>query len=210
MEASPIAPETPAGQIIGHLQRHGEATVRELEEVLGVSTTAVREHLLHLEARGLVQSRSVRHGPGRPHRVYCLSPLGQRAVPSSYDRLAALLLREIASRAGPEALESLLGAVGERLAEEYRGAVAGGDLRQRLDQLHAALAARGIPSEVAPDGAGLQVFACPYLDVAREHAAVCAMERQMLEHVLGEPLRLDSAIREGQRSCRFVVHGYEA
>src|ERR1051325_8826414 len=111
--------ESPAGKILAHLQRHGEATVRELEEVLQVSTTAVREHLTHLQARELVATRLVRHGPGRPHLVYFLTPKAQSLFPKHYDTLVNLLLREIAGQEGPERLQVILDAVGARLAEEY-------------------------------------------------------------------------------------------
>jgi predicted ArsR family transcriptional regulator len=205
MTVMPYAPESPAGRILAHLQRHGEASVKELEELLGISTTAVREHLTHLEARDLLATRLVRSGPGRPRLEYFLTPRAQELFPKEYDTLITLLLREIASREGPDRLQVLLDAVGARLAEEYRGQISGEDLAERLMRLRDALESRGIPAEVQSSGEGLRMFACPYLDVAQEHEAVCAMERRMLESVLGETIQLEGTIREGMRSCRFTV-----
>jgi predicted ArsR family transcriptional regulator len=37
--------ESPLWHIVEHLQRNGSATIRELEDLLGVTTTAVRQHL---------------------------------------------------------------------------------------------------------------------------------------------------------------------
>ena len=54
-------------------------------------------------------------------------------------------------------------------------------------------------------GDGVEVFACPYLDIAQEHAGVCTMERRMIEQVLGETIALEGTIREGRRSCHFTV-----
>ena len=51
----------------------------------------------------------------------------------------------------------------------------------------------------------VELFACPYLDVAQEHAGVCTMERRMIEQVLGETIALEGTIREGRRSCHFTV-----
>ena len=73
MAATLFASESPAGKILAYLQRHGEATVKQLEELLGISTTAVREHLTHLEAKNLVTTKLVRRGPGRPHALYFLT-----------------------------------------------------------------------------------------------------------------------------------------
>lgn len=205
MTVTPIAPESQAGKILAHLQRHGEATVRDLEELLGISTTAVREHLTHLEAKDLLGTRLARSGPGRPRLVYFLTPRAQEQFPKQYDTLVTLLLREIASREGPEQLQTLLDAVGARLAEEYRVEVDGDDVADRLRRLREIMESRGIPAEVPSSGAALQMFACPYLDVAQEHAAVCTMERRMLESVIGEAIRLESTIREGHRSCHFML-----
>src|SRR5919206_3923135 len=139
--------ESPAGKILAYLQRHGEGTVKALEELLGISTTAVREHLTHLQAKDLIATRLVRQGPGRPHAVYFLTDEAQNLFPKEYDILTNMLLREIASQEGPDRLQVLLDAVGARLAEEYRGQVSGAELPERLAGLRAALERRGIPVE---------------------------------------------------------------
>lgn len=206
MTVTPYTLGTQAGKILAHLQRHGEATVKELEELLGISTTAVREHLTHLEAKDLLGTRLARSGPGRPRLVYFLTQRAHELFPKQYDTLVTLLLREIASREGPDQLQVLLDAVAARLAAEYGGQVDAEHLAERLQQLRDAMEARGIPAEVR-SAESLQVFACPYLDVAQEHAAVCTMERRMLESVLGETIRLEGTIREGRRSCHFALGG---
>lgn len=205
METATITAGSPAAIIVDHLQRHGEATVRDLTSVLGVSATAVREHITHLQAKRLIDSRLVRHGPGRPHQVFFLTQHAQNLFPKEYDTLVTLLLREIMSREGPEGTEHLLEAVSKRLAEEYRGQITGEELEQRLAALRTALESRGIPVAVKPASDGLQIFACPYLDVAQEHAAVCTMEQRMLEQLLGETLYIEGTIREGRKSCHFYV-----
>jgi predicted ArsR family transcriptional regulator len=205
MAATRFTSESPAGKILAYLQRHGEATVKQFEVLLGISTTAVREHLTHLEAKDLVTTKLVRRGPGRPHALYFLTDAAQDLFPKEYDTLSTMLLREIASQEGPDRLQVLLNAVGTRLAEEYRGPAAGAELPERLLALCASLERRGIPVELLPDGDSFKLFACPYLDVAQEHAGVCAMERRMVEQVLGEQIVLESTIREGGRSCHFTV-----
>jgi DeoR family suf operon transcriptional repressor len=197
--------ESPAGKILNHLQRHGEATVKDLEELMGISTTAVREHLTHLQAKDLVATRLVRNGPGRPHAVYFLTAEAHSLFPKEYDTLTNMLLREIASQEGPARLQRLLDAVGARMAEEYGGQVAGEGIDERLEALRVALERRGIPVEIQPSGDSFRLFACPYFDVMQEHAGVCAMERRMVEQVLGEQIVLEGTIREGRRSCHFTV-----
>lgn len=197
--------ESAPGQILQHLQRHGEAAIKDLAELLGVSTTAVREHLVHLQAEGLVVARAERRGPGRPRLVYALSEKAQSSFPKQYDRLISSLLRELIAMEGPDMVEILLDRVSRRLANEYADRMAGGDMSARLDELRAMLEQRGVPAEVAPERDGIKFFACPYYDVAHLHPQVCSMERQMIEYVLGEKLDLLNTIREGGHTCNFVV-----
>jgi predicted ArsR family transcriptional regulator len=188
-----------------HIQRHGQSTIKELEDVLGVSTTAVREHLAHLQANGFVATNTRRSGPGRPRLVYKLTHKAQSLFPKHYDLLIHLMLQELTAEDGIERVERLLERVGQRMADEYADRVSAGDVQDRLDELHASLEARGIAAAVEDEGTGFAIHSCPYFDVAQEHAEVCAMDRQMFEHVLGEEVTLERSIREGHHHCHFTV-----
>jgi predicted ArsR family transcriptional regulator len=194
-----------AGQILQYLQRSGEATVKDLAALLGVSATAVRDHLVHLQAEGLVDARSERYGPGRPRLVYTLSEQARSRFPKQYDRLITGLLRELIAFEGADKVEQLLERVSRRLADEYAGQMEGTGMAERLDELRGLLEQRGVPAEVAEARDGIRLFACPFYDIAQDHPEVCSMERQMIEYVLGEKLALESTIREGAHTCRFVV-----
>lgn len=203
------ATTSPAGQILQYLQRHGEATVKDLAALLGVSATAARDHLVHLQAEGLVTARAERYGPGRPRLVYTLSDEARSRFPKQYDRLITGLLRELIALEGPDKVEQLLERVSRRLADEYADRMAGSDVPARLGELRRLLEQRGVPAEVAESGDGIRLFACPFYDVAQDHPEVCSMERQMIEFALGEKLSLESSIREGAHTCRFVVRSGE-
>jgi predicted ArsR family transcriptional regulator len=196
---------SPAGTILRHLQRQGQATIKELEEVLGVSTTAVREHLVNLQVDGLIATRSERRGPGRPRLVYALTDKARSQFPKQYDTLIKLVLREIGADEGPAKVEQILARVSQRLADEYSDHIQGVDVKARLAELRTLLESRGVPAEVAPDGDAIRLFACPYYDIAQAHPEVCSMERQMIEYVLGEKVAIGKTIREGHHNCQFVV-----
>jgi predicted ArsR family transcriptional regulator len=205
MEVIGFRDSSPASIILRHIQRHGQSTIKELEDVLGVSTTAVREHLAHLQANGFVATNTRRSGPGRPRLVYKLTHKAQSLFPKHYDLLIHLMLQELTAEDGIERVERLLERVGQRMADEYADRVSAGDVQARLDELHASLEARGIAAAVEDEGTGFAIHSCPYFDVAQEHAEVCAMDRQMFEHVLGEEVTLERSIREGHHHCHFTV-----
>jgi DeoR family transcriptional regulator, suf operon transcriptional repressor len=205
MEVFGLTSTSPANIVLRHLRRHGQATIKELEGVLGVSTTAVREHLAHLQSHALVTSNAVRYGPGRPRLVYTLTDKAQRLFPKNYDLLINLLLQEIASEEGAEKVEHLLQRISTRLAEDYTDRMKSDDIQERLAELRARLEDQGIVSEVQPTGNGISIFSCPYLAVAHEHTEVCSMERRMVEHVLGKKVVQEHSILEGDHHCCFIV-----
>lgn len=196
---------SPASIILEHIKRQGQATIKELEQVLGVSTTAVREHLAHLQVNGLVTTSTLRHGPGRPRLVYTLTDKAQHHFPKQYELLINLLLEELSAEEGSDQVTRLLQRVGERLKQDYAEHISAADLQQRLDELRATFEARGVPAEVEADGSGFKILSCPYHDVAQAHAGVCLMEKHMLEQVLGTELKQERSIRDGAHHCCFSV-----
>ncbi len=205
MEVIGFPSTSPASLILQHLGRQGQTTIKELEGVLGVSTTAVREHLAHLQSQGLIATSTVRYGPGRPRLLYTLTDKAQRLFPKHYDLLINLLLHEIAASDGISKVEQLLERVSTRLASDYTDRIRSEDIHVRLHELRHMLEDQGIPSDVQPEGTGLRILSCPFFGVAQEHAEVCAMERQMIEQVLGEKVQQEHSIRDGHHHCCFFV-----
>lgn len=206
MEVIGFRDSSPASIILQHIQRRGKATIKELEDVLGVSTTAVREHLAHLHASGFVATSTMRYGPGRPRLVYALTEKAQTLFPKHYDLLIHLILQELVAEGGQEKVMALLERVGARLVQEYAGRVNADDMQVRLDELRQTLESKGIPAEVQPSGTSFHIHCCPYFDVAQEYAEVCTMEQQMFEQVLGEKIILEQSIRDGHHSCCFALN----
>jgi predicted ArsR family transcriptional regulator len=199
---------SPAGHVLIALQRHGTVTVKELEDALGVTATAVRQQLSQLMADGYVQQRVERaEGRGRPSHTYSLTPEGRALFPRHYDEFTNGLLREILLSEGPAKVEALLARMGQRLAEQYRGQINGDAPADRAVKLTELLNARGILAEVAvgPDAIFVQEYTCPYYELAREHRAICDMEQDMMSQVLEQPVELVSCTLDGHHGCQFKI-----
>jgi len=74
-------------QILEYLQRHGRGTVKELGQLLGLTSTGIRQHLTVLERDGLVDVREERGHVGRPTLVYSLTEKADALFPKTYDVL---------------------------------------------------------------------------------------------------------------------------
>lgn len=194
-------------RIVTYLHQHAQATVRDLAQHLGVTATCVRQHLAVLEREGMLDAREARGRVGRPAHVYSLSDRAEATFPKNYAMLTNLLLEEVRTMAGAEALQKLLRRVSARMADGYADRVAGKSLPDRVEATAKIL--RELGSEVEVKQQGEQAFirqcTCPYPQVARSHSAVCAMEVDFVQRMTGTDARLVGSLLRGDSACSYRI-----
>ena len=104
--------DSPAWQILEYLQRNPSATIKDFELLLGVTTTAVRQHLNALQASGYLDRREERSGVGRPHYIYVATDAARELFACRCDDLALTMLQEMYGMVGAEKMGTLLKRVG--------------------------------------------------------------------------------------------------
>ncbi len=206
---SPQLTGSPAGEVLGILQRHGSVTIKDLETGLGVTTTAVRQQIAGLLADGYIQQETERAGRGRPRHIYSLTPKGRALFPHHYDEFTNSLLREIVLSEGSAKVQELLGRMGQRMAAQYEIQLAGLSSNERATKLTELLNAKGILAEVRfePDGIVFHEYSCPYYELARENRAICDMEEDMIASAVRQPVELISCTLDGHHGCQFKIEG---
>jgi predicted ArsR family transcriptional regulator len=194
-------------EILSFLRRHGEGTVRELGDLLGLTSTGIRQHLTVLERDGLVAVRETRGRVGRPALVYSLTAAGMALFPNRYDDLSNLLLTEIRAIAGSQGLQSVLMRVAARSAEPYEPQLKGRDLAERVRLATEIINERGCLAEceARPDGFYIHQFTCPFPNVARNNSGVCALEVEFVRRLSGGDARLVRSLLRGDGSCTYRV-----
>jgi predicted ArsR family transcriptional regulator len=195
-------------ELLDLIRRHGPLTVTEMAERSGVTGTAVRNRLSRLLGSGLVERRAEHGSRGRPRHRYQASVEAHKRLGQNYADLAVALWEEMMGTVEDRKLRRLLFTrLTDRLAEVYRSKLTGEEWEGRLVQLSHMLHDRGVEAEVARDDAGLPTalrqHSCPYYELAESDRAICALERKMLEKVLGRALRLSQCRLDGDRSCDF-------
>lgn len=199
---------SPSWQIIEHLQRHPSASIKELESVLGVTTTAVRQHLLTLQAEGYVDRKTVNTGVGRPHHVYVVTEAAHELFQCHCDDLALTMLEEMFEMVGPDQVSVLLEKVSNRLATRYAGSVTAEALCRRVEQMAGVLNRQGVLTDVMAEDENviiLKTYNCPYHELAQEHRQICDMDQEMMKKVLGSQVSLSACIMDGDGGCSFIV-----
>jgi DeoR family suf operon transcriptional repressor len=172
--------------LLDTLKRRGEARVDDLAEALGVTVSAVRQHLTALDADGWVLHREVRAGPGRPHHLYRLSAEGDQLFPRAYAAMVTDLLAE-AEAEDPEIVERMFERRRRRRVERAQARLEGKALPERVRELTRILDEDGYLAETVELGDGrfrIVEHNCAILAVATKYGAACGTELEFIREVL--------------------------
>lgn len=199
--------QTTRQQILEYLQRHGRATVKELGQLLRLTSTGIRQHLTVLERDGLVLAREERGRVGRPTLVYTLTEKAEALFPSSYDELATALLEEIRASEGSERLYQLLQRVAQRMAESFWERVQGKSLAQRVKETALILQEQGclVDWEQRDGEFFLHEFTCPFSKVAKQDSSVCTLHLELVRLLTGADTRLVRSLLRSERACTYRI-----
>ena len=194
-------------QILDYLRRQGQATVKELDRYLGLTSTGVRNHLTVLEREGLVEAHEERGHVGRPAFVYRLTEIGDGLYPKQYDQLANILLEEVRDLAGAQALQTLLRRVAVRFAEPYQGRLDGRSLPERVAEATNIIDKRGSEVDCVQDGDDwlIRQYTCPFPKVAGQNSSVCSLDVAFVRKLVGVDVRLSTSLLRGDHACTYRV-----
>jgi predicted ArsR family transcriptional regulator len=195
-------------QILEYLQRHGRGTVKEFGELLGLTSTGIRQHLTVLERDSLVEAHEERGKVGRPTLVYSLTGKADSLFPKTYDLLASVLLEEIRAGQGNDKLHKMLHQVAKRLASPYEDRVRGKPLSERVGEAAAILEEQGCMTDwsQAEDGDYfIDEYTCPFPKIAEHDRSVCALHVEFVGILAGGDARLTRSLMRGERACTYRV-----
>jgi predicted ArsR family transcriptional regulator len=207
--------QTTKSRILAHLKRSGGSSVDELATSLGLARMTVRQHLATQERDGLVGSHKVHRPTGRPHFVYGLTDRGEETFPKRYDRLAKLILEEVALLDGNEIAgltpaekkKLLFDRMVERLSGQYQAKVSGKKLPERVIAVAEILDEEGGFAEwrAVEDGFEIADYNCVYRRVVGSHGDLCDWHVSLLGRLLGSDVQCSQFMSKGAECCRFIV-----
>lgn len=193
------------GRIIALLRR-GASTIEELAKALEVTDNAVRPHVQLLEREGLLNATGSRQGPGagKPATTYALTAEAESALSGAYAPVLTTLLRTLETRMDKPELEALLRDVGRQLGPEQPEA---GPLDARVHAAAALLSGLGSELDVERSERGylLRGYACPLATAVRGQPAACHAVEELVQSVVGRPVRECCDRTDDTPRCRFEV-----
>ena len=111
-------------KIILLLKKRGAMAIDELSRELSITSMGIRQHLLSLERRGLIEYMTKRQGIGRPAFLYKLTAKADDLFPKEYDKFILNLFRDIEKNDGREKIDEILKWRRNRIVKDAREVLA--------------------------------------------------------------------------------------
>jgi predicted ArsR family transcriptional regulator len=188
---------TDTRQKVVELLARGDAGTDALARDLGITVTAVRQHLVALERDGLVERGGSVPSGGRPQHMYRLTAAAKETFPRQYSWFSGVLLDAMKKELGSGKMKKTLRILGQ----DAGGGQADGSMKERTAALVGTMQKLGYDARVVDDGVAARN--CVFHKLAVEHPEVCSFDLGLIETVAGADVEHTECIATGGRECRF-------
>jgi predicted ArsR family transcriptional regulator len=176
-----------------------------------INPISVRHHVNKLEAEGLIQSAEERHGVGRPHLVFSLTPKGMEQFPQRYLQLTLRLLEQLKSSLPEKVLGKIFKEVAEGIAGELTKDInlEDLDLKERLELLQEVLTSEGFMVTLEEDEGDFYIVeaSCPYHHVGEDYPEICVVDQELIAHFVSSTPKRVECILDGDKQCKYRISG---
>ncbi len=207
MATSTATPSTTGRAILLTIKKQGEARAEDLANALGITPSAVRQHLSGLLGEGLVAVREQRGGAGRPKFFYSTTNAAEPLFPKTYSGLTNELLDYLDDEE-PAMVDRLFDRRRRRRVEAARSRLAGKPFDERVTELAGILDEDGYLAGVERgDGVWWIVeHNCAILEVALRYGQACSSEIGFLREVMPDAdIERVAHMAAGAHRCAYEV-----
>lgn len=190
------------------LRNKSGASIDELAAAIGVTRTAVRQHLAALMRDGLVEPGASRASGGRPQQLFVLTDHGKEAFPRHYSWFAQLLIEAMESEHGSAGLRTRLGRIAAAVVarlQQQEAPIRNASARERIARLAEVMDRLGYDARSAEDRSGPTIEAdnCVFHELAMKHPEICHFDLALLSGFTGAKVELHECMARGGHVCRF-------
>jgi DeoR family transcriptional regulator, suf operon transcriptional repressor len=190
------------------LERKSGATLDELVTSVGLSRTAVNQHLMVLEREGYVRKGIPRKTGGRPQHIYVLTEEGTNQFPKQYSWFSKLLIETLRDQVGEEQVGKYMYELGVRKSAMLIPRLVGKNRAERVAEIVKIMNETGfVASTVTADGADklprVECKNCVYHDLSKDYPEVCRFDIGFLSGLMGAEVEHQSCMQRGGDTCRF-------
>jgi predicted ArsR family transcriptional regulator len=194
-------------EILNTLKRTRGLSVNELVSRMKMSYMGIKQHCLTLERDGYLDTWRRPQKMGRPEMVYRLTRRTHDLFPCDSNELTLQLLTSASTIFGANAPEKLLYNVFERKTAALKEKVKGDTVAERAKWLAKEREKEGFMSQFITDEkeGGPQILEChsPIMNLLDQYPIVGRLEQDLVEGVLGVPVRREEVRTSGLYECTF-------
>jgi DeoR family suf operon transcriptional repressor len=191
------------------IDRKAGATVDELVGAIGLSRTAVNQHLISLEKDGYIRKGTPRKTGGRPQHVYLLTEEGTNFLfPKQYSWFSKLLLDMLRKQLGEEQVSQYMYDLGVKLSADLIPRLVGKNRTERIAEIVKIMNETGFIAKTVTPPAGeklprVQCKNCVYHDLSKDYPEVCRFDIGFLSGLMGAEVEHLSCMQRGGDACNF-------
>jgi predicted ArsR family transcriptional regulator len=194
-------------RVLNELKRTQGLCVADLATRIGMSYMGIKGICLDLEKRGLLDTWREPQKIGRPHMLYRLTQRAHDLFPTASNAMTIEALEAARKLFGPSAPEKLLHVIFQQKTEHYQGRLRGDSPAERAKWLARLRDHDGHMAECETDEATGEVriveHHSPILDLLRAFPTVARLEGDMIQRLLGVPVRREETNASGLFSVTF-------
>ncbi len=180
-------------------------TVEQFSKLLGISRSAIHQHLTVLERDGFVrQSTSMQIG-GRHGTIFVLTEKGEHVFLKLYSLFAKIQITLIKQKLGSEEMIEYLKELGVSLAETRKDALKNKPIEEKIKMTVAIMQELGVEGEPG-ENLIIDAYNCVFYDLAYNNPEVCEMDLSLLSTLLDSKIEHTFCLARGGHSYRFKVH----
>ncbi len=202
---------TPSSQqeVLNRLMSSREGlTLDEISASLGLSRTAINQHLMVLEREGHVRRAAPRKTGGRPLNVYVLTEEGINLFPKQYSWFSKLLFQTLREKVGHEEMSQYMYDLGVSLSAALIPRLVGKNRTERIDEIVKIMNETGfIATTISPEGFDklprVECRNCVYHDLSKDYPEVCRFDIGFLSGLMGAEIEHQACMQRGGGACRF-------
>ncbi len=193
------------------MEHKGGMTLEDLISSLGISRTAVTQHLVTLERDGLIRKGDSRKTGGRPSATYIPTDQGINLLPKQYSWMSELLIDSLKEELGSEGLIGYFQKLARKVAQQVAPQITGHTHKERIQQVASLLTELSYQAEVEEPPSGeaspsIKATNCVYHDLATTNPEVCHFDLVLMSELTHcEVEHKECMVREGE-VCRFHFH----
>ena len=195
-------------QLLLFVKAAQQLTVDELADSLGITKSAVRQHVTGMEAAGLLEHVAERGRPGRPRFRYVLTRAAERLFPSRYDDVFIDVLSALDDR-DPGLADEMLKDHFARRIEELPEDIGEKPVGDQLAQLVKVLDDDGhMPAveQTGPESWTVTTSNCPLLHISEGRPGFCQVELEFFRSLApGATIDCTQRIAPGGNACVHMV-----